>query len=71
MVNDYFYLEPPDNEADAVYRCEYCDVPIYEGEEYFEIDGDILCEDCVRFLYSKTAQTPPNSKNSYLRWKIK
>ncbi|MDQ5984237.1 MAG: hypothetical protein RUMPE_01277 [Eubacteriales bacterium SKADARSKE-1] len=58
MVNDRVYLEPPDNEDAAVYKCEHCGNFIFEGDEYFEITGETLCEHCLHFLYSKFAQAP-------------
>ncbi len=29
-------------------RCDACDAEILIGEEYFDFDGDIVCEDCER-----------------------
>ncbi len=26
--------------------CEYCECKIHEGEDYWEINNDILCENC-------------------------
>ena len=31
-----------------VCRCGECERDIYPGEEYFDFDGDIVCEDCER-----------------------
>ena len=28
-------------------RCQCCGKDIYVGEEYYDIDGTIMCEDCV------------------------
>jgi hypothetical protein len=28
--------------------CEACQSPIYEGETYYDMFGDILCEECVK-----------------------
>lgn len=37
-------LEPPEDVI--VHHCSRCSGEIYEGEEYFKLDGDIYCEDC-------------------------
>ncbi len=38
-------LEPPDDVI--VGRCDYCGGEIYEGEDVYEIDGDIIHEECL------------------------
>lgn len=43
----------PDPEVFA--RCEICGEPIYDGEDYYEIDGQRYCEDCV-YDARKTAE---------------
>lgn len=37
-------------------HCEYCGHPIYAGDDYYDFDGDIVCENCnVDYMYeSKT-----------------
>ena len=37
---------PPEPDAVLVFFCSDCGNEIYEGEEYFEFDGDIYCEEC-------------------------
>lgn len=27
-------------------RCDECDGDIYEGDYYFDFDGDVVCENC-------------------------
>lgn len=34
--------EPPE-----VYKCSCCGEPIYEGDTYYDIDGDAWCEECI------------------------
>lgn len=29
-------------------RCEMCEAEIYEGNDYYDFEGDIVCEDCQR-----------------------
>lgn len=28
--------------------CEHCSDPIFEGEDYYDIHGDMIHEDCLR-----------------------
>ena len=61
-VPDY-HLDPPEDRVFAM--CDYCGREIYEGEEYYEIEGDRIHEDCfdeyIREEYSdcrKEAEFP-------------
>lgn len=27
-------------------RCDVCDGDIYEGNDFYDFDGDIVCDDC-------------------------
>ncbi|RXM72699.1 hypothetical protein [Clostridium tetani] len=36
-------------------NCCNCDCTICEGDEYYDIDGTILCEECIRD-YKHTAE---------------
>jgi len=39
-------LEP---DADKIFgMCDHCGQEIYEGEEYYDIEGDRIHEDCLR-----------------------
>gem|GEM_PF-3602709 len=38
--------EPPE-EPKPVYECEYCGCGFHEGDGYFKIDGEILCDKCL------------------------
>ena len=51
VIDDKEYLTPPDNEAVKIYECYFCDSPIYEGDDCFEIDNLIYCEDCIRWYF--------------------
>ena len=33
-------------------KCDYCDNPIIE-EFYYDLDGDIVCEDCLDRFFKK------------------
>ncbi|MBR2385258.1 MAG: hypothetical protein IKA99_06615 [Clostridia bacterium] len=37
-------------------RCQCCDGDIMVGEEYYDIDGTIICEECID-EYRKTAES--------------
>ena len=33
-------------EQQPVFQCEHCGKDMYENEEYYEYEGENLCEDC-------------------------
>ena len=35
---------------EIAHHCEYCGEPIYYGEEYYDINDEKVCCDCVREL---------------------
>ena len=37
-------------------KCQCCDGDIFIGEEYYDIDGTIVCEECID-EYRKTAKS--------------
>lgn len=43
------------SKRELVHVCECCDAGIYEGEEYYDIEGYIVCEACIH-EYKKTAE---------------
>ncbi|MCQ2609027.1 MAG: hypothetical protein MJ197_10130 [Bacteroidales bacterium] len=45
--NEDYYVE----EEAPKYHCSECKEEIYELDYYWNIDGHILCEDCVDSLY--------------------
>lgn len=34
-------------------HCVICGASLYEGEDYYLVDGDELCEDCMKEEYRK------------------
>lgn len=42
------YLEPPEDTRKVCYICEICGEPIRDGDEYSEIFGKPVCEDCIK-----------------------
>lgn len=37
----------PYAEPTIVHHCTMCGAEIYEGDEYYDIGGDAICEDCI------------------------
>lgn len=37
----------PNFEDEPLFYCNKCDEPIYADEVYYEVCGEIFCEDCV------------------------
>lgn len=52
--------EWPDDTPKVLCACDECGDEIYVGTEYFDFDGDIVCEDCaseyVRNRYRRLAE---------------
>lgn len=44
QLPDAPWLEP--DEPRVVLCCDKCKEPIYEGDEYYDFYGDILCAEC-------------------------
>ncbi len=55
-LDDRAYLEPPDYENQAVFRCCYCECSFFEGDDYYDIQGKPYCEDCLNDNFRKTAE---------------
>ena len=45
LLDDRAYLEPPDNESKAVLECFFCGEDIYEGDDYYLLNGFNCCEE--------------------------
>ena len=52
------YLTPPDNEAISVLKCFFCEEDVYEGKDYYVINGFYCCEDCLNNHFKFTAELP-------------
>ena len=48
----YGYFNAPQDEMDAT-SCDKCGQLIYLGDDYFDIDGEHLCIDCMDALERK------------------
>lgn len=44
IVNDYMYRE---EDYDPDFYCDMCGEPVYEGDVYFKIGNDRICECCI------------------------
>lgn len=40
-------------EEETQYQCDICGESLFEGEAYFEINGEIFCEFCLERIYKK------------------
>ncbi len=58
IIDDREYLMPPDNEAVKVYDCDLCGGEIFEGDDCFNIDGLIYCEECIDRHFKIIAENP-------------
>lgn len=44
-----------DCEMHPKFLCDQCDKPIYEGDLYYEIDNEVICEECTKDKYGNYA----------------
>lgn len=44
---EYLRLTPPP-EKPVVYWCKGCGGEIYDGNEYYDVDGETYCRHCVK-----------------------
>ena len=58
LLDDRAYLEPPDNEAKPALQCYFCDADIYEGDDYYVLNGFDCCEECLDVHFKFTAELP-------------
>lgn len=45
---DNYYQGPAEPTERPILRCDACDCDIYEGETYYNINGEKWCESCVK-----------------------
>jgi len=41
------YLTTPPEEPESQCKCCICKEELFEGDDYYDIEGDIYCEDCA------------------------
>lgn len=49
---------PPDNEAISVLKCFFCEDDVYQGDEYYVLNGFYCCEACLDIHFKFTAELP-------------
>lgn len=40
-------IDPPEYELRIKCECAYCGEPIFEGDTYYELGGNPICEVCI------------------------
>lgn len=50
------YLTTPPDEEKPVHECCICGKGIYEGMDYYEVDDEAYCEDCMVDSFRKVAE---------------
>ena len=45
---DRYYQVPEDHTDERIYTCEKCGCGIYEDETYYDLDGIVWCEECIK-----------------------
>lgn len=45
-MSDYGYIRDPQEER-PIAHCDCCGGEIYSFDSYYDIDGDIVCPDCL------------------------
>ncbi len=63
LLDDRAYLEPPNKEVIPALECFFCEEGIYEGEEYYVINGFDCCEECLNALFKFTAEVTDYEAN--------
>lgn len=52
------HLELPDNETKVALQCYFCNTDIYEGDDYYVLNGFDCCEECLNAHFKFTAELP-------------
>ncbi len=56
LSGDRAYLEPSECGAKPALKCYFCSADIYEGKEYYALDGFCCCEVCLNTHFKFTAK---------------
>ena len=78
------YLTPPDNEAIPVLKCFFCEEDVYEGDEYYVLNGFYYGDNvlpsqqqkidgtagCFQSLFQDSLRARMCAKNSFADWMI-
>ena len=60
LLDNRAYLEPPDNEAKIALKCYFCDADIYEGDDYYVLNGFDYCKEWLDVHFKFTAELSDN-----------
>lgn len=61
-------LNPPEDTRRVAYSCELCEEPIYEGDDYYDIDGiGRCCEECIEGSKRLCAEVDERIDEAYER----
>lgn len=55
---DRYLTTAPDDDMTPVCVCSICGAEIYEGDDYYEVNDEAFCEDCMVDTFRKTAEFP-------------
>ncbi len=58
LLDDGAYLESPDNEVKIALQYYFCDTNIYEGDDYYILNGFDCCEERLDVYFKFTAELP-------------
>ena len=58
QLDDKKHLTLPDNEAVPVLKCFFCEEDVYEGDEYYVLNGFNCCRDCLDIHFKFIAELP-------------
>lgn len=47
LPESMYDYRPEDNKSKVIDQCQECGYDIYECDEYYDIHGVILCDDCI------------------------
>ena len=58
-------------DPEPVYSCEKCEEGIYEGDDYYEIEGKTYCADCIDMCRSTAEYQEPafDEDLAFERWR--
>lgn len=57
---DRWLTTDPRDEIEPVCTCSECDGEIYEGDTYYEVKGNIYCEECMEGFKKEAERDYPD-----------
>ena len=55
---------------EIVARCDTCEFELYRGETYYQINGEVICEDCLG-EFAVRLLAPFRSLSSLSNWMLR